>query len=71
MPRTKVPNESLTDLLAKWKDSYRANANHALKDAERNLKGFTHNLKKELNRFSVDYAFLVAIKNTLKQHGVN
>jgi len=54
-----------------WLVSYRKNQKHALRDAHKNLKGFTNNFKTSLELFSVDYAFGLAVKNTLKQAGVN
>jgi len=52
-------------LYAAWIRSYNTNKEHALRDANRNLKGFTANMRDALEKFSADYAFGVAIRKTL------
>jgi len=49
-----------------WMDSYRQNANHALRDAHRNLKGFTATFRGELENHSLVIAFSNAIKRVLR-----
>lgn len=49
-----------------WMDSYRRDPNHTLRDAHRNLKGFTSNMHYALKHHQVDNAFSVAIKRTLR-----
>lgn len=60
----------LQTLCAMWRESYKANPIHALRDAGLNLKGFKVQMASALHRFSAEYAFHVAIKNTLRQNGV-
>ena len=49
-----------------WMDSYNRDANHALRDAHRNLKGFTRIFMQELENHQVDNAFNLAIKKVLR-----
>lgn len=49
-----------------WMKSYRRDSNHALRDANRNLKGFKVAMREAMELYSVDYAFRVAVNNVLK-----
>ncbi len=54
------------DLHRAWMASYWKNKEHALRDANLNLKGFTRELQSALQHYQVDHAFSIAIRRALR-----
>jgi len=62
---TNLPKINKNSLLDMWLNSFSKDANHALRDAHKNLKGFTPKFKYHLEHQTVDVAFRAAVKASL------
>lgn len=66
-------NQFVTDMMLAhqvpylaWVKAYRHNPNHAIRDANKNLKGFSGFMRSMLHYHPLDIAFQKAIKHALR-----
>ena len=64
--RPKFRTERQQFLFRAWMESYRKNPVHCLRDANKNLHGFTREFQAAMENLTVDYAFRRAISRVLR-----